>query len=195
MASGTATRKGDHLIGRREAAELSGASLRAVDKAIEEGIVRVRRGTEVLMTTDEFALFGVLDLVELPLPARAKRSIRRFMIGERPHRRRRVMEFALSPTLVVRVGPEVRDLVARAERYAGARDRYIEFNPEIKGGEPVLRGTRVSVRAVAARLEDGDSLDDLCEDYPHVPREAFEVAQLWARTHPRRGRPVRPWRG
>jgi uncharacterized protein (DUF433 family) len=195
MARATETERKEHLIGRREAAELSGATLRAVDKAIEERLIRVRRGREVLMTTDELAVFGVLDLAELPLPARAKRSIRRWVVGERPHRRRRAGELALSPTLVVRVGPEVRDLVARAERYAAARDRYIEVDPEIKGGEPVIRGTRIGVRAVAARLDAGDSVEELCEDYPDVPRDAFEVARLWARTHPRRGRPVRPWRG
>lgn len=55
------------------------------------------------------------------------------------------------------------------------------------GGAPVIRGTRVPVRTIAALIEDGESYDLLREDYPHVPEEAYEVAVLWARANPRCG--------
>jgi uncharacterized protein (DUF433 family) len=72
--------------------------------------------------------------------------------------------------------------------------RYVEFDPEIKGGEPVVRGTRIGVRAIAARVMAGDNLDSLADDYPDVPRAALDTAVVFARSHPRRGRPARPWR-
>jgi uncharacterized protein (DUF433 family) len=60
------------------------------------------------------------------------------------------------------------------------------------GGEPVIRGTRVPVRTTTL-IEEGEPHEVLREDYPpHVPEEAYEVAVLWARENPRRGRPARP---
>ena len=79
--------------------------------------------------------------------------------------------------------------------YRAARDRHIVSDNEILGGTPMIRGTRITVHAVRGRLEGGDPVEELMEDYPGVPREAFEAADLYARTHPLRGRPGgRPWR-
>jgi len=58
----------------------------------------------------------------------------------------------------------------------------------------MISGTRIPVRAVAERLKGGETIDDLLEDYPKVPRKGFEAALIYARAHPRRGRPARPWR-
>lgn len=44
--------------------------------------------------------------------------------------------------------------------YARLCDRYIQRDPEILGGEPVIRGTRVPVRMI----EEGESHDVLRED-------------------------------
>jgi len=63
---------------------------------------------------------------------------------------------------------------------------HIDLEPEVMGGLPVIRGTRISVYSVAARLADGDSLDDLCADYPTVPAASFDEAASYARSHPRR---------
>ncbi|HKG04167.1 MAG TPA: DUF433 domain-containing protein [Conexibacter sp.] len=80
----------------------------------------------------------------------------------------------------------------RAEEYARLCDRHIRRDPKVMGGEPVIRGTRVPVRTIAALIEDGEAHDILREDYPHVPEEAYEVAVLWASENPRRDRPARP---
>jgi uncharacterized protein (DUF433 family) len=39
-------------------------------------------------------------------------------------------------------------------------------DPRICGGEPVTRGTRISLRTVLASLADGDTVDDLLRDFP-----------------------------
>ena len=56
----------------------------------------------------------------------------------------------------------------------------------------MIRGTRLTARAVLARLAGGDSISDLAADYPDIDAAAFEAAALYARTHPlaagRRGR-------
>ena len=88
---------------------------------------------------------------------------------------------------------DVAQTIERAESYTRLRDRYVERNPAVMGGEPVITGTRVPVRTIASLIEMGETPEVLREDYPHVPEEAYPVAVLWAHANPRRGRPVRPW--
>jgi uncharacterized protein (DUF433 family) len=47
----------------------------------------------------------------------------------------------------------------------------IEIHPEILGGIPVFKNTRVPVRALWDYLEAGDPLDEFLEDFPDVSRE------------------------
>jgi uncharacterized protein (DUF433 family) len=44
-------------------------------------------------------------------------------------------------------------------------------NPNILGGEPVFRGTRVPFKALTDYLEGGDTVDHFLEQYPSVSRE------------------------
>ena len=60
---------------------------------------------------------------------------------------------------------------------------YIDINPDIMGGTPVLRGTRITVYSVLGRLDGGDSVAEILEDNPHLTREAVETAARYARTH------------
>jgi uncharacterized protein (DUF433 family) len=70
--------------------------------------------------------------------------------------------------------------------YARLCDRYVERNPAVMGGEPVIRGTRVPVRTIASLIEMGEAREVLREDYPQVPDEAYSVAVQWAHANPRR---------
>lgn len=45
-------------------------------------------------------------------------------------------------------------------------------NPEILGGTPVFRGTRVPIQALFDYLEGGKTLEDFLEGFPTVSREA-----------------------
>lgn len=53
----------------------------------------------------------------------------------------------------------------------------VEINPEIQGGTPVIKGTRLPVSSIIARLEGGDSIEDLVADYPYINRSAFEAVR------------------
>lgn len=43
-------------------------------------------------------------------------------------------------------------------------------SPDILGGTPVFKGTRVPVKALWDYLEGGDSLDEFLDDFPTVSR-------------------------
>jgi len=44
-------------------------------------------------------------------------------------------------------------------------------DPDILGGEPVFRGTRVPFKILIDYLEGGDTLDQFLDQYPSVSRE------------------------
>jgi uncharacterized protein (DUF433 family) len=55
----------------------------------------------------------------------------------------------------------------------------ITVNPEILGGTPVFKGTRVPVKTLFDYLSDNLSLDYFLESFPSVPREsAIAVLQF-----------------
>jgi uncharacterized protein (DUF433 family) len=60
--------------------------------------------------------------------------------------------------------------------------KIIIKDPNIMGGEPVFRGTRVPFKILTDYLEGGDSLDDFLERYPSITREdavaAIEEARI-----------------
>lgn len=47
----------------------------------------------------------------------------------------------------------------------------IQVDPEILGGTPVFRGTRVPIQSLFWHLESGINLDDFLEDFPSVTKE------------------------
>ena len=49
-------------------------------------------------------------------------------------------------------------------------------DPEILGGTPCFRGTRVPVDSLIDYLEAGDTLDDFLDNFPSVSREAAVAA-------------------
>jgi len=49
-------------------------------------------------------------------------------------------------------------------------------NPDILGGTPVFRGTRVPIQALFDYLEGGETLEDFLEGFPTVSRETAVAA-------------------
>lgn len=47
----------------------------------------------------------------------------------------------------------------------------IVIDPEILGGQPVFKGTRVPVETLFDHLEAGVSLEEFLEDFPSVAKE------------------------
>jgi uncharacterized protein (DUF433 family) len=47
----------------------------------------------------------------------------------------------------------------------------VHRNPNIQGGAPVFRGTRVPLRNLIDYREAGDDLDTFLDDFPSVTRE------------------------
>ena len=184
----------------RETAALSGVSRTTIEKAMEArvlqaltGPARLRGGAMRYLPIRAVVYFHALKAANLTdLPLRHKRAIWTNMSRLEPMQLETI-EF--TPGAMLDLKRLAADSFRNAERYRKARDRYITSDEEILGGTPVIAGTRLTVYAILGRLQDGDSIDDLAEDYPEIPREAFEAAEIYAKSHPLRGRPSgRPWR-
>lgn len=179
------------LITRREAARLSGITETTVKKAVDQRVVPTRRrGSQSCIEVEDVPVLAMLGLLgKMRLSPSDKRSVRKWLRSSDPP-----AELELAPALVVRRVDEIEQARLRAERYAELRDRWIVRDPAIKNGEPVIRGSRVSVHTMADRVAAGDSDQILDEDFPHIPAEAREIAVQFALANPRRGRPRRPTR-
>jgi uncharacterized protein (DUF433 family) len=56
----------------------------------------------------------------------------------------------------------------------------IEMNPDIMGGKPVIRGTRVPVETILRKLGAGLSDREILADHPHLTVEDIRAAQAFA---------------
>ncbi|MCA1752803.1 MAG: DUF433 domain-containing protein [Cryomorphaceae bacterium] len=50
-------------------------------------------------------------------------------------------------------------------------NEIITINPEILGGQPVFKGSRVTVESLFDYLESGETLDAFLENFPTVQRD------------------------
>lgn len=56
----------------------------------------------------------------------------------------------------------------------------IESRPDVLGGEPVFKGTRISVRHVGKLVKKGVPLAELREDFPSLSEDDLVFAALFA---------------
>lgn len=77
---------------------------------------------------------------------------------------------------------------------ATAAQFAVVSDPEIRSGEPVVRGTRIPVHLLQDLVAQGATSDELLADYPPLDDQRLRLALLYAKNHPRAGRPrKRPW--
>ena len=59
-------------------------------------------------------------------------------------------------------------------------EQWIESNPSIMLGKPVIRGTRITVEALLEALGAGESVEDLLAAHPRLTRQAVQAALTFA---------------
>ena len=47
----------------------------------------------------------------------------------------------------------------------------IKFNPNVLGGKPIIKGTRISVDFILELLSSGMSIDEILKEYKHLKKE------------------------
>jgi uncharacterized protein (DUF433 family) len=92
--------------------------------------------------------------------------------------------------LTIDLAPFLKSVQEQFSRLQQARTLVVE-DPEILGGIPVVRNTRIPVYDVAASAAAGISTERLLAAYPGLTARNIELAALYAEANPQRGRPRR----
>ena len=66
----------------------------------------------------------------------------------------------------------------------------IERNPRVVGGEPVFKGTRVTLRTVLASLAEGATTAEILADFPTLSDEDVRAAIAFAAASAQEDLPV-----
>ena len=59
-------------------------------------------------------------------------------------------------------------------------DNHILRDQNICGGEPVIKGTRVSIRTILASLADGDTIEEIVEAFPTISADDVRAVIAFA---------------
>lgn len=191
-------RTGTRRFSLHEAAFATGLSRKAINQAIDREEIRPVPGRrkedrERLLGFAELVYLCLRDDVGSLLSAEGKRRFYQQLA--------RAVHHGEAPTAVtvgaieVKVEPTVAPLNERIAEL-GRSHEWVVTDPLVRTGEPVVRGTRIPVQALAELTAQGAPREELLEDYPALTPEMLDAALLYARTHPRRGRPRRgaPWK-
>jgi uncharacterized protein (DUF433 family) len=192
------------MVSANEAAALAMVEIRDVHRAFDEHLLpeallggagasrQVARGAVPLLAF-YFRTAGILQ-------ADARKAVIRLVAaGGRTGALRRVAALRRSRRPVpmgdgvsADLRPFIAETDARAELLEQARGMAV-LDPEVLGGsEPVVRGTRVPVRDVAAAVSAGLPLADILASYPSLTAEQVDLAALYASVERPRGKPRRP---
>jgi uncharacterized protein (DUF433 family) len=63
-------------------------------------------------------------------------------------------------------------------------------DPRVVGGEPVLKGTRVTLRTVLASLAEGATVEEILADFPTLSEEDVRAAIAFAAASAQEDLPV-----
>jgi uncharacterized protein (DUF433 family) len=178
----------------QEAAVLAGAKLGAVQKAITNRAIdaRVEDGRRLLKIDSVYTI--ALATSAPPMWKVSYADLKGIVRQVLTHPGNDHVPLDRRGVWTLNAGKVLREVGVRMRLYERAQDKLIERNPDILGGTPVIKGTRLNVYAIAGRIEHGETIDELVQEYPSVTREQLEAAQLYAKANPLRGRPGgRPW--
>jgi uncharacterized protein (DUF433 family) len=90
--------------------------------------------------------------------------------------------------LTVRFDDLWKEVDGRLRTLAAAENMVVE-DPEILGGTPVIRGTRVPVHFIAATVEAGTPMERILKSYPSLTESQVKLSAVYGKAVPLRGRP------
>lgn len=175
-----------------EAAVLTQLPLKAVNNAIDKKIIAAIAGSRGGHTT---RLLDLRALISLTLERRVP--------GFLPELRREIFNALGDPPgnilsidngfIKIDLREPRRELAAALRALRRARQLVVS-DPDIMGGDPVFKGTRIPVNLIATLMAAGETEADLAASYPRLSAEMIRLAPIYAAAYPRRGRPRRqPW--
>src|ERR1700761_5203091 len=186
----------------REAAatdEIPESTIRtAIEKrSITPPSARVGKSLRYEFDVNELLFIKLLTEFPFSLPKEDKDSLRQLVSKPSGSAGRWQMS---GPDLMIKKGelsvsvhfhPLREQLLENVNRYRQGLDRIVS-DPEILGGEPVFKGTRIPLDHIAGLFRKGISETEIREDYPALSDIDLAFASIHARMSPPPGRPRKP---
>jgi uncharacterized protein (DUF433 family) len=190
-----------HLLATvNEAAFLSGVSRHTVNQAIDRGEIRTRGRKDALRIETDAAgrRVGIAELIYLHvqnfLSTKGRKVVYKKLMRLEVDLDSQPPSIELDDGVRLDITGSVAEIRARLDELARVQE-LVEVNPEIRGGEPVFRGTRIPVQMIADFVRQGVPVEEMLEDYPALTAESLGAAVRYVELYPRRGRPKQaPWR-
>lgn len=178
-----------------EVGAVTGISVTAVYKATAERLppgMSVQRGRERRLTRWETVCIAIDRAMPRDVPLPVRRQLYAGILAQPTEAPVRCECGILAYVVDVRTAAAQVDTALAQYRDAMA---LVVTDPAVQGGAATFHGTRILVHQVAALLAQGATDVELREDYPRLTPAMIAAAPVYARAHPRRGRPRRPaWR-
>jgi len=170
-----------------EVVALFGLEERRVRKEVEHGVLDAA-------TPPRFSLPSIVYLqtlakigFEVSAVEDRKRLYSLILAGMKPMNVR-TLTVALSAIAELKLDQILRDAIETIERF-NAWKQTLVIDDRILGGEPVFPRTRLAVRRVGAMQLSGASIAEVREDYPYLSSDDIELARIFTRAYPLKGRP------
>jgi uncharacterized protein (DUF433 family) len=173
-----------------EVSALLGLSERKVRNEIEHGLLPDASPPRLPFVAVVCLLAFVAFEVYLSLSPEGRRklydSIRNSLAGWRPdHEPDDIM--LVDGAIRVQVKHFAHEALDRVEPFLSWKERRVVADPAILTGEPVFKGSRLSVRHIGGMPES--ELAAILEDYPYLNEADIRFARVFAKAYPRMGRP------
>jgi len=153
-----------------------------IDEIARVGVAEVGKGKRLVEYRGLFALLLAEELVYCQLKPDLRHEALKQFVGTRTKRIK-----VPGTNLSVLVQPY------RERAQAGIRGLYeaeaqIQSREEVMQGEPCLKGTRIPAYIVAA-IANASGREEAIATYPSLTLQQVALVELFAKAHPRRGRP------
>jgi uncharacterized protein (DUF433 family) len=173
------------LMTANEAASVTGVPVRHVHRIIDAGLlggaVKRRHNARLLARNALVGLKLAHETADLLSPA-SRRAVVATLI------RRPRLSMVRADAIVVDARPAANAVRSGLDQLTKAR-RIAASAPDVLGGTPVFKGTRISVHNIADMLANGDDAATIIRAYPQLDRNRVRLAAVYALAYPRRGRP------
>jgi uncharacterized protein (DUF433 family) len=178
-----------------EASALTNLPIRTVRRLIDRRFIRpsrfrAGRSVQRLLSWEQLVYLKLEAEGVSLLPVPARRKIAKQIETDAAMDRVAVSE---GHALVIQVKPVRKELGEQLKKLNRVKSLVVS-DPETMRGTPVYRGTRIPVDLIADMLAQGATVTEIIDGYPSLDKEKIELAPLYVRAFPRRGRPAsRPW--
>lgn len=168
-----------------EAAFVAGLDVRDIDREIDARIIdSIGKAERRVRGAELFYLAAIKDIRTLLAPA-LRRHMRDAIIDAADAHR----DVVSVHRFVLRLDGIRQDLAGPFEALERSKHEHVESRPDVLGGEPVLKGTRIAARHVADLIRHGASRAEIGDDLD-LTEAQIEAALIFDQTSPKRGRPT-----